>query len=451
MLDPPRSQSTQKSSTSRRTPLRKPRRLARTLGDQAPSLHPRSVNVSKEAGSRLAAFPGPSPSVNPVSFPPMKVDATANSSDVPSQNPHHSAIPTPISKSSSVNSTLNWDASTSISNSPLLPTPPVSRKTAPYPPGFQPRGVCGVLTDDFLSARRMKRDGDGEGGMKRVERTKLERRLEKLINLHFPLQPDSKGARDGPLHEKTRPVHENRRASSIFDFQTLKNVNFNDASGLWKGVVSVGLQDTTKTEIRGWHLFQSMIFLCPISICQLLNKELLPGRMTQQRASVLFARELNRYWRYVAHLVSHYSLSLLLPQPERTLLKLCFSASFHPLTNRKHHCRLCGQIICSLPIKHPNRMALCSTLFVVDVQTRQVEEVGEGVDYGVRKRKITNVSVQQARQEEEDKFLRGVRICRTCRPILLCVSTSPSLYVLFYSFISGVTSMNSKCKLYRRS
>ena len=147
------------------------------------------------------------------------------------------------------------------------------------------------------------------------------------------------------------------------------------------------------------------------------------------------------------HLVSHYSLS---PLSTTTSLKLCFSASFHPLTNRKHHCRLCGQIICSLPIKHPNRMALCSTLFVVDVQTRQVEEVGEGVDYGVRKRKMTNVSAQQARQEEEDKFLRGVRICRTCRPILLCVLTSPSICII-YSFISGVTSMNSKCKLCHRS
>ena len=151
------------------------------------------------------------------------------------------------------------------------------------------------------------------------------------------------------------------------------------------------------------------------------------------------------------HLVSHSLWALFLLQPEIRSLKLCFSASFHPLTNRKHHCRLCGQIICSLPIKHPIRMALCSTLFVVDVQTRQVEEVGEGVDYGVRKRKMTNISSQQARQEEEDKFLRGVRICRTCRPILLYVSTSPSFYVLFYSFISGVTSMNNKCKLYHRS
>ena len=247
ILDSTRSQSTPKSSTSRRTPLRKARRPTRKLGDQAPSLLPRSDKGSNEAGSRLTALPGPSPSVNPVSFPPMKVDATSNSSDVPSRSPHHSALPTPISKSSSVNSALNWDVS--ISNRPA--TPPATRKTAPYPPGFQPKGVGRVLTDDFLSARRMKRDGDGDGGMKRVERTKLERRLEKLINLHFPLQLDSKEARDGLLHEKARPGPENRRASSIFDFQTLKNVNFNDPSGLWKGVVSGGLQDTTKSDIRG--------------------------------------------------------------------------------------------------------------------------------------------------------------------------------------------------------
>jgi len=182
-----------------------------------------------------------------------------------------------------MNHTPNWDVS--ISDKPLLPSPPTSRRPAPYPPGFQPKGVCRVLTDDFLSARRVKREGEGEGGMKRVERTKLERRLEKLINLHFPPQPDSEGTRDGPYDEKAHPGlggHENRRASSIFDIQTLKTVNFNDASGLWRGVVSGGLRDTTKMEIRGWHLFEYDVFSFPISICQLLNKELHPGRMTQQ-------------------------------------------------------------------------------------------------------------------------------------------------------------------------
>jgi hypothetical protein len=84
------------------------------------------------------------------------------------------------------------------------------------------------------------------------------------------------------------------------------------------------------------------------------------------------------------------------------------SASFHPLTNRKHHCRLCGDIICSLPPKPPLRPAPCSVLFVVDAKTRRIEEVGEGVDYGVRR----------AGAGEEEKFLRGVRVCRSCRPIL---------------------------------
>lgn len=63
-------------------------------------------------------------------------------------------------------------------------------------------------------------------------------------------------------------------------------------------------------------------------------------------------------------------------------------------------------------------------LFVVDPKTRNIEEVGEGVDYGVRKRRTGSVGGAKELQEEaaeEEKFLRGVRICRECRPVLLCV------------------------------
>ncbi|KAF7295361.1 FYVE-type domain-containing protein [Mycena indigotica] len=99
---------------------------------------------------------------------------------------------------------------------------------------------------------------------------------------------------------------------------------------------------------------------------------------------------------------------------------LCL-ANFHQLTNRKHHCRLCGQIICAQPVKRPQRPQLCSILFVVDPKTREIEEVGEGVDYGVRKRKTSTVGGPIPPQElaEEEKFLRGVRICNQCRPVLL--------------------------------
>jgi len=53
--------------------------------------------------------------------------------------------------------------------------------------------------------------------------------------------------------------------------------------------------------------------------------------------------------------------------------------------------------------------------------TRIIEEVGEGVDYGVRKRRMGSVGGAQELQEpaEEEKFLRGVRICNQCRPVLL--------------------------------
>lgn len=93
-----------------------------------------------------------------------------------------------------------------------------------------------------------------------------------------------------------------------------------------------------------------------------------------------------------------------------------FSTSFHPLTNRKHHCRLCGRIICSLPPRPPTRVQPCSLLFVVDQRTGNIEEVGEGVDYGVKRRAST-----KGKGEEEDKFLKGVRICRDCRTVLLWV------------------------------
>ena len=99
------------------------------------------------------------------------------------------------------------------------------------------------------------------------------------------------------------------------------------------------------------------------------------------------------------------------------------SASFHPLTNRKHHCRLCGRIICSLPVKYPQRPETCSLLFVVDQSTGRIEEVGEGVDYGVRRRSTaTPGKLKGETLSEDEKFLKGVRICRECRPVLLCVS-----------------------------
>ncbi|KAG6854597.1 hypothetical protein C0991_004199 [Blastosporella zonata] len=200
--------------------------------------------------------------------------------------------------------------------------------------------------------------------MKKVERTKLLRRLEKLIDLHFPPQesptPTTVGA--GPRSSAVSPQGDHRRTSSFFDFDIKK---ISDPAGLWRGVIGnadVNLIRAAEQRITPW----------------------------QDDADV-------------------------------TKCPLC-TTSFHPLKTRKHHCRLCGQIICSLPVKHPHRPAPCSVLFVVDPKSRRIEEVDEGVDYGVRRKPVDKPDPTLARKgapATEDKFLKGVRICRSCRPILL--------------------------------
>lgn len=78
-------------------------------------------------------------------------------------------------------------------------------------------------------------------------------------------------------------------------------------------------------------------------------------------------------------------------------------------------------------MKYPQRPQQCSLLFVADPITGQVEEVGEGVDYGVRKR-TSSISQNNGKGKgrddvstlsPEEKFLKGVRICRDCKPVLL--------------------------------
>jgi rabenosyn-5 len=106
------------------------------------------------------------------------------------------------------------------------------------------------------------------------------------------------------------------------------------------------------------------------------------------------------------------------------------SSTFHSLTNRKHHCRTCGRVICSLPIKPPARTRPCSLLFVIDEASGCIEEVVEGVDYGVRRRNGQD-------NQTEEKFLKGVRICQDCRPVLLrkqyeLESGATPLYVRLY-------------------
>ncbi|KAG1835586.1 hypothetical protein EV424DRAFT_1357656 [Suillus variegatus] len=273
------------------------------------------ISPPPRSSSMVAPLPPPklySPIPTPGPLPPPSSSAPVSATTSTSGSP---AASTP-----SLPSTSSAPASSSAQIRTSTPT----RSAAPYRPGFQPKGVYRPRTDEF-SEYRTKRVDEG-----RIEQTKLERRLEKLIALHFPVENSVEkgvGARKDEVSVNGRGM-EKRRAFNM------------DASELWKGV---------------------------------LQSQMIQGSNGDTRA----AEQRITPW-----------------QDDAAVSK---SRRFIPLTNRKHHCRLCGTIICSLPPKLPQRQSPCSVLFVVDAKTRRIEEVGEGVDYGVRR----------AGAGEEEKFLRG--------------------------------------------
>lgn len=200
----------------------------------------------------LPSFPASRHSMPPVlPAESLRTNVTTFPSHLPDAPPHD--LTPLILNSRSVSDSSDAAAKT------LQPTSsstmPRHHPTAPYRPGFQPKGVYRPLTDDFISLRILKHGGEGDAkGRKKVERTKLERRLEKLIVLHFSSPSDEDKSKD-PISARKRPPPGNRRASSFFDFDSLKNISINNSSGLWRGVVSGGLNDGGKQDIRGLFYF----------------------------------------------------------------------------------------------------------------------------------------------------------------------------------------------------
>lgn len=238
------------------------------LGTTTISFHPnQSEPQLPVAPPQKAASPLVSPNLTERTLPPL---SPAEPEPKPVQKPVVPVISSSLASSPPVSnkSSPSSEASTKIQNPPAAPgynlntsrslTP--NRLSVPYRPGFQPKGVYRHLTDDFLALRKLKRDGASEnGGMKRVEREKLRRRLEKLIALHFPVDPPFAPPRSsvntsGSAKRRPGPgtsVREVRRTSSIFDLDTLKSINLRDASDLWKNVLTGKLGDSATLDIRG--------------------------------------------------------------------------------------------------------------------------------------------------------------------------------------------------------
>ena len=227
------------------------RRLVPRSARQSPASHTRNISVSslpprlpEKVRNEVHSFSA-SPTLSPGA--PEHIVLTPPSILVSQPSQQSNYIPQTLPPTPMINfiSTPN--------EPPIALPPPVSAsssKHAPYRPGFQPRGIYRPLTDDFLAIRRSIRDGEGDGGIKRVERTKLERRLEKLITLHFPYHASEMPG--GNSKKDLRPSLENRVPSSFLDFRSLRSLSIHDASDLFRGIVIGSLSDPTTTDIRGW-------------------------------------------------------------------------------------------------------------------------------------------------------------------------------------------------------
>lgn len=237
-----------KKTTFRRLPAKCRNSQATTHSRNASSssVQPQTINSPQRAVKSLSVAESTSPDPAGVS-PPSKIQETVSRSSQPSVTYTSQILPVDSPSILKLSSSTTAGNGLALHDKPLPLIQSTLLRKSPYRPGFQPKGVYRPLTDDFLEIRRSNLDGEGDGGMKRMERTKLERRLEKLIALHFPPLGDA--------HEKMRPrirplSHSSRRAS-IFDFGSLKNINISDAGDLWKGIVSGKVMETAKNETRG--------------------------------------------------------------------------------------------------------------------------------------------------------------------------------------------------------
>ncbi|GAA5900360.1 uncharacterized protein JCM6883_002821 [Sporobolomyces salmoneus] len=167
------------------------------------------------------------------------------------------------------------------------------RKMMPYIQTFQPPGVKRDRTEEFLRVRK------GRRREKAGEEERLERRVDKLLELHFPLTPTSEPSTSTinpttTLASLTDPFRSSPSlSSSAKELFKLGVTNFSSATGIsTSATFSAGDLEKEEQKLVTWEEDRNV-------------KE----------------------------------------------CRIC-SASFGLLT-RKHHCRLCGRIVCFLPPTPP--------------------------------------------------------------------------------------------------
>ncbi|WVF69598.1 hypothetical protein IAT40_004376 [Kwoniella sp. CBS 6097] len=224
----------------------------------------------------------------------------------------------------------------------------------PYKIGFQPQGVRSDRTADYNEARRLK------GEDREREEGRLGRRWAKLVDLHF-----------NPTLPSSQPVVPTltRSSSSTFSLSTLANPDRR------RSLLTIdGALDALK----------------PKEVWKGLKGPSGPGgeegrKRTAEQAIVKWEDD-----------------------SEVKKCRICLSS--FSLSNRKHHCRLCGRIICSLPPTPPALLAIQIQLFAPSDPSATSTATQGGLPPGTRRDKCSVLLVadwKTGRGEEVDEGFVG--------------------------------------------
>ncbi|WWC86709.1 uncharacterized protein L201_001586 [Kwoniella dendrophila CBS 6074] len=246
--------------------------------------------------------------------------------------------------------------SPSISRSSSLTKQHNSMKSAgmPYKIGFQPQGVRNDRTEEFLKLRKLK------GQDREREEGRLGRRWAKLVDLHFnPTAPPP----TPPAPTLTRS------SSSTFSISSLTSGGGDRRRSLLS--IDAALDALKPKEV--WKGFK--------------NGPGPGGEEGKKRA----AEQAIVKW-----------------EDDNEVKKCRICESTFSLSNRKHHCRLCGKIICSLQPTPKALLAVQIQLFKSD------DNVNHGLPPGTRKEKCSLLLVADYKtgrgEEVEEGFIGWMKM-----------------------------------------